>query len=177
MGLFGNLFKRKSATRTEMGLSQLTKEIKSHKQETNQHMQLINQMLRTIDTRQKETVLQLDDLSNQLQENTGEHDLALALISAIDIIEDFYRLTISDPALLAQSQMMWSAAMKAATAGGLEVIDDHDIPPDFKRHRIEGTESDPAVQNGCITKTLKCGYLYKGEILRTAKVLVQKEAE
>jgi len=144
----------------------------------NHYMQQMAQALHKVETRQKETILQLDEISDRLQDDNDEHALAMALISAIDIIEDFYRLTIDDPHLSAQSQMMWSAAMKAATAGGLEAIDNQGQLPDVKRHSIESTAYDPTMPNGVIIKTLKCGYLYKNEVLRTAAILLnRKEVE
>ena len=175
MKFLRKLFRRKKVACANIVVPKLTNEIRSHREDTNQYLQQITQMLSKSEIRQKETVLQLDELSALIQDDSGQYDLVSALISAIDVIEDFYRLTIDDPSLSVQSQMMWNAAMKAATDGGLEVIDSPGQPPDFKLHRIEGTATDPNQPLGCILQTLKCGYLYNDKVIRTAIVLVNKE--
>jgi len=81
----------------------LSEEIKAHKNDTNQYYQQIFQALQKVELRQKETIIQLDELSDCLQ-NNDEEALAVALVSVTDTIEDFYRLTTDDTSLLAQSQ-------------------------------------------------------------------------
>ncbi|MCL2378435.1 MAG: nucleotide exchange factor GrpE [Defluviitaleaceae bacterium] len=175
MSLLSKFFKKTSDSSTNHELIKLASEVKSSKQEINQYLQQMTQMVQRVESKQKETILQLDELSDQISNNDDEYALAQALASTITIIEDFYRLTTDDPALDAQSQMMWNAAKKAAATAGLEIIDDSGKPADFKRHRIEGTATDTTVPYGHILQILKCGYLYKNTVLRTASVLVNKE--
>jgi len=175
MGLFGKFLKKNTDTSVNNELSKIADDIKHHKQETNQYLQQMLLAVHGIETRQKETILQLDELYDQMNSGEDEEGLAMALVSTIGIIEDFYRLTINDPSLSTQSQMMWNAAIKAARMAGLEVIDDKGKPMDFKRHRVEGTAADPSTPSGYILQTLMCGYLYKNTVLRTSAVLVNKK--
>lgn len=180
MQFFNKLFGKKpetQAAQTACEISDLKQSIESFRLESDRQMQLLLQALRKTEMGQKEAVLQLDELSSQLLDDSGEQALAAALISVIDAIEDFYRLTPEASAMFAQAQMMWHVAMKAAAAGGLEVINPKNQPPDFKRHKIESTTNDPAAPNGYVVNTLKCGYIYKNELLRPAAVLVNKKED
>jgi molecular chaperone GrpE (heat shock protein) len=70
--------------------------------------------------------------------------------------------------------MMWSAAQNAAESAGLEIIDAEREPLDFRRHSAESTAEDNGTPNGYVIKTLRCGYVYRNEIMRRAAVVVNK---
>ena len=132
--------------------------------------------LRRIETRQKETSLQLEELDDFLQ-NSGANSLLVdALIALIDIIEDFYYFAATDPfsPLFDQAKMMKNAAVNAAETAGLAIIDSANEPFDFRLHSAETTGEDNDIPNGYVIKTLKCGYIYKEEIIRRAAVVINK---
>ena len=136
----------------------------------------ICERLRRIENRQKETSLQLDEIDGFLQDGSNESVMVEALTALLDIIGDFYYFAVceEDSPLFEQARMMWDAAKNAAEAVGLEIIDAVCEPFDFSRHSTEVVEQDYNMPNSYVIKTLKCGYIYKDEIIRKAFVVVNK---
>jgi len=203
----------------------------------NEHLAEINERLRKIETKQKETSLQLEEIDGFLQGDASadaadtENALVDALIALADTIGDFYYfagqenyvevdppnettwcppnetergfvlinpkdiedgaededsaeyengiededgIEDTDSPLFEQAQMMWNAAKNATETAGLEIIDAEREPFDFRLHSAESVEQDDDLPNGYVVKTLKCGYIYKGEVVRRAAVVVNK---
>jgi hypothetical protein len=203
--------------------------------------------LRRIETKQKETSLQLEEIDIFLQGGGNETAFIDALISLADIIYDFYyfagqeeyRATIplneasgpneitnenksghthvtewhqiaewseateqsqtaerseSSPTdnadletpvepitpipqaspLFEQAQMMWNTAKNTIESAGLKTIEACNEPFDFRLHSVESTEQDNSLPEAYVIKTLKCGYIYKDEIIRRALVIINK---
>jgi len=193
----------------------------------NDNLAEINERLRRIEAKQKETGLHLEEIDGFLQGDVAadaaetEKALVEALIALADTIGDFYYFagqgnhsTVDPPdeagiawhpsnetergfvlvdsedmegderddadiedapsPLFEQAQMMWNAAKSAAENAGLEVIDAGREPFDFRIHSAESVERDEGLPNGYVIKTLKCGYVYKDEVVRRAAVVVNK---
>jgi len=184
----------------------------------------ISERLRKIETKQKETSLQLEEIDGFLQGDANadaadtENALVDALIAIADTIGDFYYFAAAgqggrgeaalpdedarfgpngngrgfvlvnpDEAasdsggaadrgspLFEQAQMMWNTAKSAAETAGLEIIDAEREAFDFRLHSAESIGQDNDIPNGYVIKTLKCGYVYKDEVMRRAAVLVNK---
>ena len=142
----------------------------------NERLAEINERLRKIENRQKETGIQLDEIDGLLQGGGNEPALLDAVIMLIDSIGDFHYFASLDEVspLAEQSMMMWNTAINAAETAGIELIAAAGEPFDFTCHSVESTEQDDRLPNGYVIKTLKCGYIYKGEIMRRASVVVNK---
>ena len=150
-------------------------QIESKEDETHKSLDTIVNRLQKIETHQKESILQLEEISDFLQSEDNERVLVDSVIMTIDIIEDFYRFAASeDSPYFEQAKMMWNAAMKIASKTKLTVIDETGIPVDFQRHEAGGVAADESLSNGVIIETLKCGYIYKSEVIRRATVIVNK---
>jgi len=135
----------------------------------------INDRLRKLENRQKETSLQIEGIDDFLQSSSKEPALVNVLIALVDVIGDFYYFAASaDSPLFEQAQMMWNAAINAVEAAGVKIIDAGNEPFDFRLHLAESTGQDYDMSNGYVIKTLKCGYIHRGEIIRRAAVVVNK---
>ena len=136
----------------------------------------ISERLRRIETKQKETSIQLEEIDDFLQTGGNESALVDALVSLADTIGDFYYFAAEDEdsPLFEQARLMWNSASNAAAAAGLEIINANSEPFDFRIHSAESTEHDGSMPNGYVIRTLKCGYIYKDEIIRRAAVVVNK---
>lgn len=136
----------------------------------------INDRLQKLETKQKETSLQLEEIDEFLQSNGSETELVDALVELADTIGDFYLFSAADKysSLFEQAQMMWNTTINAAEAAGLGIIQAENEPFDIRLHSAENTEQDNSLPNGYIIKTLKCGYIYKDEVMRRAMVVVNK---
>ena len=136
----------------------------------------ISERLRRIETKQKETSIQLEEIDDFLQTGGNESVLVDALVSLTDTIGDFYYFAAEDEysPLFEQARLMWNSASNAAAAAGLEIISANSEPFDFRIHSVESTEHDDSMPNGYVIRTLKCGYIYKDEIIRRAAVVVNK---
>ena len=141
------------------------------------HLTEINERLRKIEIRQKETSLQIEEIDNHLQSGSDEAVFISALIALADIIEDFYYFAAEDQdsPLFEQAQMMWNAAKNNAETAGLTIIETAGEPFDFNIHSIEDTEWDESLPAGYVIKTLKCGFFFKDEVIRHAAVIVNKQ--
>jgi len=137
----------------------------------------INERLRKIETRQKETSLQIEEIDNHLHSEGDENIFVSALIALADIIGDFYYFASEDKSspLFEQAEMMWNNAKSRTEAAGLTLIDTAGEPFDFNFHSIHGTASDDTLPTGYVIKTLKCGYIFNNEIIRQAAVIVNKQ--
>ena len=142
-----------------------------------EHLRDINERLRRIESKQKETSLQIEEIDNYLQGDSDETVFISALIALADIIEDFYYFAAGDKdsPLFEQAQMMWNAARNKATTAGLTIIDTALEPFDFNIHSVEGTAWDDSLPAGYVIEILKCGYIFKDEIIRQAAVIVNKQ--
>jgi molecular chaperone GrpE (heat shock protein) len=131
--------------------------------------------LRRIEIKQKETSIQLEEIDNSLQ-NGSETALVDALIALTDTVADYYFFASGDEGspLFEQAQMMWNRAKNAAEAAGLEIIEPDNEPFDFRLHSVESVGQDINIPSGYAIKTLKFGYIYKGEVVRRAAVVVNK---
>jgi molecular chaperone GrpE (heat shock protein) len=144
--------------------------------EMNGHFTEMNERLRKIETKQKETSIQLDEIDGFLQSGGNEAALIDELITLIDTIGDFYFFTAADEdsPLHEQARMMWNTAKNAAEAAEIEIIEPDNEPFDFRLHAAESTEQSPELPNGYVIKTLKFGYIHKNEVVRRAAVILNK---
>ena len=142
----------------------------------NEHYSDIRERLNRIENKQKETSLQLEEIDDFLQSAGGETALIDSLIAVTDTIGDFYYFTASDSAssLFEQAQMMWNTAKKSLAAAEIILIDTKNEPFDFRLHSAENTEQNYDLPDGFVLHTLKCGYIYKDEVIRRAAVVINK---
>jgi molecular chaperone GrpE (heat shock protein) len=142
----------------------------------NEYLAETSERLRKIETRQKETSIQLEEIDDLLQNNDNENTLIDALIALADTVGDFYFFAAEDPCspLFEQASMMWKNAKSAVEAAGLEVIDASDEPFDFRLHSAQSTEENIGIPNGYVLKTLKFGYIYQEKVIRRAAVIINK---
>jgi molecular chaperone GrpE (heat shock protein) len=141
-----------------------------------EHLADQSERLRRIETKQKETSLQLEEIDSVLQSGGNEESLIEALIALADTIGDFYFFAACEPdtPLFDQAEMMWDSAKNAAESAGLVIIDATNEPFDFHLHSAESTEEDNSLPNGYVIKTIKCGYMCGDAVLRRAAVIVNK---
>ena len=147
-----------------------------HNNGINKNLLLIDERLRKIESRQKETSLQLEEIDNFLNDNDVEAALLNSVIELCDTIEDFYHFSAENinSAFFEQACMMWGKAKNTAESVGLEIIESSGGIFDFRLCSAEGVEYDNGLPNGYVLKTLKCGYIYKDKIIRRACVIVNK---
>ena len=142
----------------------------------NEQLEEIRERLYRMENKQKETSLQLEEIDDFLQTGGSETVLINALIEVSDTIGDFFYFTAADfnSPLFEQAQMMWNTAKKTAEAAGLIIIDTSNEAFDFHLHSAESTEQNYDLPNGFVLHTLKCGYIYKDEVIRRAAVVINK---
>jgi len=147
----------------------------------NENMEAFRAQLKKIELGQKEVVMQLDTISEQLfgGESEENENLRVALMETMDLIEDLMRFTLTEPnsPYAEQARIMWKSAIRSAQESGIDVIDNENGNFDYKLHEVGGTDMCATLPSGCIIKTLKCGYLYKNEVLRRASVIVNKSGK
>lgn len=134
--------------------------------------------------KQSEMGIQVQELYEALEESARtaseaereQSKLLDALITAADLIEDFfmYYQEHYDEALSPQSAMMRSALGGAMAAAGLTRIADERAPLDSALSTVDQVEADASLPRGWIVRVLRPGYMYKGAVLRKARVITNK---
>ena len=101
--------------------------------------------------------------------------------SLIDALDDLQRVVAQDPDIVDARtihqgvEVVDKKLMKALSAAGLEVIDPVDQPFDPALHEAVSTE--PALSredDHMVSRVFQQGYLYNGQLLRPARVVVKQ---
>lgn len=137
----------------------------------------IRESIVKLDKKQTETAINIEEIQFLLEETrSGQADILNALISVIDYFDDFYSFAEKDTAspLFRQAEMMLNGIVKKTSKIGLTRIRDTYTEFDHAFNSVEFAEENSGFSDGHITKTLRCGYVYNGEVIRKSKVVVVK---
>ena len=132
-------------------------------------------ILGRIETRQKEASLQLEEISEFLQDGVDEAaEAAMALFGVVFDFSEFCNRS-GDAALIEQAIMMRNHGVRVLEKAGFGVIEPYRVPFDFNLHTIEDKEDVDGLPDGLVIRTLKPGFVRGGKILRRAAVVVNKK--
>ena len=135
----------------------------------------LGEMVRRIETTQRETVLQLEEIDAIINEGT---DIATSpIIDIADIVYDFYYFARNNDVLKSQAQMMWNNTKKILSGAGIDILEPTMEQFNYNLHEAHDTVTDLDIPHELVTTTLKCGYIREGMILRRATVVVNKHTE
>jgi len=108
----------------------------------------------------------------------GQADMVRGLIEALDDLSRFAHVdpaTVDAATVVQGADMVERKIMKSLAGHGLEVIDPIDHPFDPKVHEAVGTE--PALSredDHMVGKVYQRGYVFNGQLLRPARVVVKQ---
>ena len=108
----------------------------------------------------------------------GQAELIKQLIDPLDDLKRFSDLdpAVTDPAAIVQGvDLVEAKLMKALAASGLEILDPLDQPFDPTVHEAVATE--PALSSeddNMVARVYQRGYLFNGQLLRAARVVVKQ---
>ena len=123
------------------------------------------------------SILEESENNGKIRDLEQEHNnLVQVLITAADLIEDFYLYYKEnyEEAMAVQSELMWHTICKTMAGIGLIRISDEGTPFNAKLNHVEGVIEDPRYENGFIMNVLKSGYQYKNQVYRKSSVIVNK---
>ena len=143
-----------------------------HRKKISGQLAALEKIAASIDNRQKEMVIQLEELDAFINEDSDGHFEPLMALS--DIIYDLFCYSKKDANIAAQAQMMWQGATAALKKAGIEVLAPTGETFSYCLHVAHGTTSEPDIGHDCISETLKCGYVFGDRILRRAIVMVNR---
>ena len=132
----------------------------------------LNNAVFKIEKAQKEMILQLEEIDTVI--NEGAEELIMSVVEVADIVYDFYYFAQRDDVLKYQAHMMWDNAKKTLSNAEVDIIGSIGEFFNHNLHVIHDTVEDSNLPHEYITQMLKCGYIYKGKILRRAAVVVNK---
>ena len=173
LAIFG-FFAKKNNPECEV-LQKKLQDAAEHSSKVLEHLNCLEKIAITIDNRQKEMVIQLDELDAVVNEDPQKQFEPLMALS--DIIYDFFCYSKKDEAIIDQARMMWQGTTSALKKVGMEVVDPTGETFNYILHIAHSTTSEPDIPHECISETLKCGYVYGDKILRRATVIVNKRME
>ena len=108
----------------------------------------------------------------------AQADLAKQLLDALDDLARFAHVdpqSVDAPTVVQGAEMVEKKLTKALTAAGLEVIDPIDLTFDPMLHEAVATE--PALgpeDDNVVARVFQQGYLFNGQLLRPARVVVKQ---
>ena len=132
----------------------------------------LEKAISTVDNRQKEMIIQLDEIDTCI--NESPEVLFASLMAVADIVYDFYCFSKHNQAIGPQAEMMWQGAVTALKKADITVLVPNGEIINYNLHIAHGTTNDPYIPHECIKDTLKCGYINEDKILRRATVMVNK---
>jgi len=136
---------------------------------------MVEAALGRIEARQKETSLQLEEISEFLQDGVDEaSEAAMALFGIVFDFSEFCNRS-QDAVLAEQAVMMRNHGVRALEKAGFGVIEPYRVPFDFNLHTIEDKEDVDGLSDGMVVRTLRPGFVRDGKILRRAAVVVNKK--
>jgi molecular chaperone GrpE len=99
----------------------------------------------------------------------------------VELLDDLGRFSQVDPSttdartVVDGVSMVEKKAMKALVAQGLEVVNPVDQAFDVALHEAVATEpAASAAQDHTVARVYQCGYVFKGQLLRPARVVVRQ---
>lgn len=108
----------------------------------------------------------------------GQRDLVKEMIEALDDLARFAHVdpAATDPTTVVEGvQMVERKLLKALSSAGLEIVNPMDEQFDPARHEAVSTE--PAVaqeDDHTVARVFQPGYVFKGQLLRPARVVVRQ---
>lgn len=173
----------------KISVKELDPKFIEHEKDISITFESLNTVMTKLLKKQSAMSMQVEEMYSIIEDAEGNEDqdtlkdlenennaLINALITAADLVEDFYIYSNdnSNEAMASGSDLMWNTLCKAMTAAGLTRISDENTPFDAKLNTIEGVTSDPSLPEGFIVKVLSSGYQYHGKIYRKSTVIVNK---
>ncbi|MDD4680154.1 MAG: nucleotide exchange factor GrpE [Clostridia bacterium] len=146
---------------------------------------------------QGKTNLQLEEITGQLEEHRDKNsdkeqlkeELYLAeeekqnlingFISIMDQIEDLYRFSTksSEESWSKQLELLWDNISNELLSIGIMKIEGENAQYNKNLHIAAEVRYCPEYEDGIILEVLRCGYVYKINVLRKAKVVVNKRED
>ena len=146
---------------------------------------------------QGKTNLQLEEITGQLEEHRDKNsdkeqlkeELYLAeeekqnlingFISIMDQIEDLYRFSTksSEESWSKQLELLWDNISNELLSIGIMKIEGENAQYNKNLHIAVEVRYCPEYEDGIILEVLRCGYVYKINVLRKAKVVVNKRED
>jgi molecular chaperone GrpE len=110
----------------------------------------------------------------------GQAELVRQLLEALDDLARFAHLdpATTEPATVVQgAEMVERKLLKTLAAAGLEIVDPVDQPFDPARQEAVATEPAASLeQDHTVARVYQPGYVFKGQLLRPARVVVRQWA-
>ncbi|HCS73083.1 MAG TPA: nucleotide exchange factor GrpE [Clostridiales bacterium] len=146
---------------------------------------------------QGKTNLQLEEITGQLEEHRDKNsdkeqlkeELYLAeeekqnlingFILIMDQIEDLYRFSTksSEESWSKQLELLWDNISNELLSIGIMKIEGENAQYNKNLHIAAEVRYCPEYEDGIILEVLRCGYVYKINVLRKAKVVVNKRED
>lgn len=147
---------------------------------------LINNFKQT-NNRQSEANINLEQLIDKMEdlntlninfekEQDEKNKLINALINILDLNDDIFTY-LDETNDNSQVKLAYELIDKELTLLGIKIINDINVLIDHRYHYIEKIINDNAKPDLMVIKIIKKGYLYNGNIIRKASVIVNKRSE
>ena len=146
-----------------------------HRRQILERFKNLEKVIAAMDKRQKEMVIQLEELDSLMNEDTAK--VSKSFLTLSDIIYDFYCYSKKDEHVSDQAHMMWQNAVSTLKKSDIEVVQPTGDVFNYHLHIAHSVTNDPEIPNEHVSETLKCGYVSNDTILRRATVMVNKTSE
>lgn len=172
-------------------------DLENYTNETVCYLDAFNRTLKKIGKEQNSANLLLDELNEKLEENSGrtaiESDLRNRLEDAnrenrlhlenmmamMDQVEDLYRYSLKHNSAewASQIKLVWENMKNALALSGISIIDSSGTGFDPQIHTAVLVRVNADIPVEAVLEVLKSGYTAKMQVLRKAKVIINKKEE
>ncbi len=143
---------------------------KSADDKCDEHIEHLQRLKAEFDNYRKRAQRERDEL-----EDRAKGDVCGKLLPILDDLERaMTHPDVDREALRSGIELMHKNLKSILQTLGLATVPAHGQPFDPHVHEAVMVEEAPAVQSECVTNVLQTGYLFKGRLLRPAKVTVSK---
>jgi len=178
---FKGFFGKKKAEATEQkefrgSVSQEFLQINESLKTVSDNIAGVAERLRALEDKQNEESVRLEAITEFVQD--GARPFVDALTNLADGVEEFYRSAVEENSPLRErAGAMWDLAKAQLESAGIAVIDNKGEAFDIGRETASSTVDWSGLPDGRVAKTLRCGYVFRGDVIRRAEVLVSKAAD
>ena len=179
---------------SEFNFLELDKDLTGMKYESSISIQSFSDMLKKMRKEQNEVNYQIEEIITVLEEikskdrviselkesleSAEEENLHMvkSFIAVLDQVEDYYKYAQkhADKAWVEQFSLIWNNITNILLQRGIFRIEGENTMFDSRLYVAKVASYHDSLPEGAIAEVLKCGYIYKGHVLRKAEVMVNK---
>lgn len=122
---------------------------------------------------------EIEEAKGLLREGEAEKSaIVKGFVEILDRMEDLYRYATANDYgnWTSQIRLLWGDILSSLNTVGIMRIDGLDATFNPRLYTVKMTRDEPDAEDGRILEVLRCGYIYRSDVIRKADVVVNKKS-